>query len=521
MMMTRNWVRFVPNGFSACVLVLLAATYFSTFGDLDYAWQIRTGEIIVRTGNLQPADQFSYTMPGQPLPDFEWLYEVMLWFTWDNFGYGGLKLLKTIFVSATLLLLAWRLRVAGLRWHGIALALTLAVAVLTPAWNLRPMYCTTIGLIVVSGLLHDHCAGRRALPYWLPLLMLLWANMHPAVITGQALLLGAIAWEWANRRLKINRPLDATALRRLTLVGGLGILATFCSTDPLLRLAYPFEPRLAHPIQRSFVEMQPLYTTLLNPPFTSGLIYVVALLVLVSIVLRFRHYRGWEVMMLGALALLANAASRGAQDWLLLMLAVGMPHLVSLFRQAAQTDRRRWWMRGLLQLDSTWRRLWDSPLLRVQKGWPLAAAALLAAVSLIPPLSRQMPMQEERWPLAAMMHLQEQGLHGNFFSPPDYGTYITWRLGDKARCYADTRGFFYPPAMLEDSLYLPQLGPDWRERLDRVLNEYGTDYFVLETTGARGELWRRIQPHVGNDIIYLDEQTVVLRAAVVRKGLAN
>jgi hypothetical protein len=519
-MSTRTWIRWLPNGFSLTVIVLLAANYFSTFGDLDYTWQIRTGEIIVRTGDLRPPDHFSYTMPGQDLPDFEWLYQVILWFLWTHFGYGGLKLLKTVLVSATLLLVAWRLRVARVRWHGIALALTLAVAVLTPAWNLRALYCTTLGLLLVSGWLHDHCNSRRALPWLLPVVMLLWANLHPAVITGQALLLGAIAWEWLNRWLHVNAPLDTSALKRLTLVGGLGLCVTFVSPDPVQRLLYPFQPNLAHPIQRVFVEMQPLYSTLTKAPYTSGVIYVVAALVLLSIVLRFRHYRVWEIMMLAALAALANTASRAAQDWLLIMLALGVPHLVILFRQAVHTDRRRSVVRWLLRCDSAWRRAWDSPMLRVQSLWPVAAVLLLAVVSLIPPWSRRMPMQDDRdWPAAALTYLQHKGIHGNFFGPPDYGAYVTWRLGEHAHCYADTRGFFYPPILLEDSHFVPQLGPQWRERLNRVLDDYATDYFVLETTGPRGELWRCLQPHVGNNVVYLDEQTVVLTAGAVRQGI--
>jgi hypothetical protein len=521
-MPTGTWSRWLPNGFSVAVIVLLAANYFSTFGDLDYTWQVRTGEIIVDTGDWQPVDHFSYTMPGSPLPDFEWFYEVILWVVWDHFGYGGLKLLKTLLVSSTLLLVVWRLRVAKVRWHGIALAMTLAVVTLAPAWNLRPLYCTTLGLLLVSNWLHDHCTGRRPLPWLLVVAMLLWANMHPAVITGQAMLVGAIAWEWVNCRLKVNPPLDAPALRRLTLVGGFGLLATLCSPGPFLRLRYPFQPNLSHPIQRAFAEMQPLWTTVAKAPYTSGLIYVFAALVVLSIVLRFRHYRGWEIMMLAALAALANTAARAAQDWLLVMLALGLPHLVILFRQAVQTDRRRVWVRWLLRLDSGWRRAWDSPLLRVQRVWPLTAVALLLVVSLLPALSRRMPKQDDaEWPTGAMAYLEQKGLHGNFFGPPDYGAYVTWRLGDQARCYADTRGFFFPPVFLEDSHFVPQLGPQWRERLTRILNDYATDYFVLETTGPRGELWRCLQPHVGDEVIYLDGQTVVLSAATVRQGMAR
>src|SRR5438034_1393558 len=127
---------------------------------------------------------------------------------------------------------------------------------LIPTWNLRPFYCTTIGLLLLSGWLHDHCAGRRRLSWEVPLLMLLWGNTHPGVITGQGLLAGAIAWEWLNRRLKVNPPLDSKACWRLTWFGGLGLLASLICPDPVGRLRYTFNPDLVHPIMRGFVEMQ-------------------------------------------------------------------------------------------------------------------------------------------------------------------------------------------------------------------------------------------------------------------------
>jgi hypothetical protein len=243
-------------------------------------------------------------------------------------------------------------------------------------------------------------------------------------------------------------------------------------------------------------------------------------LVGISVVLRFRQYRGWELMLLMGLGWIANTAARAAQDWLLVMLALGMPHLVAMLRQAALTGRRRRWVALALQCDCAWKRAWNSPLLRMQRAWPLAAASLLLGVSLIPAIAKKMPLQDaDEWPTGAAMYLEEHGIRGNFFAPPDYGAYLTWRLGDGARCYADTRGFFIWPMLIEDSHYVPQLGPNWRLRLDRVLNDFATDYFVLETTGPRGALWRRLQPLLASDVIYLDQQTVVLRADDVRRAM--
>ncbi len=75
-------------------------------------------------------ESFSYTIPGTMVHDFEWLYEVVLWETWNLFGFGGLKFLKVIAVVTPLLLVARHLRRENVRWHGIALSLIVAVFVL-------------------------------------------------------------------------------------------------------------------------------------------------------------------------------------------------------------------------------------------------------------------------------------------------------------------------------------------------------------------------------------------------------
>jgi hypothetical protein len=501
-----------PNAVSLLCIVLLAAAYFSPPADLDFTWQIRTGEYIVHTGQLRINDPFSYTIAGRQVPDFEWLYEVGLYGTWSLLGHGGLKLLRVFCIGMPLVIVGRRLWREDVPWYGVALALLIAILVLVGSWNLRALYCTTTGLLLVSGWLHDHCTGRRPLPWLLPVVMLLWANLHPGVITGQGLLAGAIAWEWINRRVRLNTPLSAVACRRLTILGGLGLAATFLSPGPLERLLYPFRPELSHPIMRGFLEMRPPHSLLTTPPYTMFLVYVVAAAVLLTLVLRFRQYRLWEVALLGGVTLLGSYALRAVQDWLLVMLTVGVPHLAVLLRSRQSA--------ALARLDTFCRGLFDAPAFRFQWFWPSAALSFLTMISLVPPLGRAMPVQESReWPIRAADWIAAHGLHGRFFASPNDGAYLIWRFPGQARSYVDTRGFFFPPELIEDSHYLPQLGPDWPHRLRRVL-DYGTDYFLLETNGPQGALWHALQPVI-SDPLYLDKTTVLLRADQVARGLAE
>jgi len=513
-----------PSLLTILLVVLLAASYYAPFADLDFAWQIRTGELVVRTGQLRPPESFTYTIAGNQVPDFEWLYEVVLWAMWSTFGFGGLKLLRLLLVGATLVLLARRLRRDGVAPHGVALCLIFAVYVLSPAWNLRPLYSTSIGLLVLTGWLHDHCTGRRPLPWGLPLLMLAWANLHPGVILGQGLLVGAIAWEWLNSWIRLNEPLNLSACLRLTGTGGLGLIATFVSPDPIERMLYPFRPELAHPIMRVFVEMQPLHAFWSLPPYTPFGAYALAGLSLLTVVCHFRRYRLWEIGLLAGLATLASTAYRSLQDCVLIMLALGVPQLAALLNETAPSllrERRKshFW-KVILQMERRCKRLFARPAFRFQPAWMLGALGLLTALSLVPPLGRRMPRQESgSWPVAAVDWMEQEGVHGRFFAYPDFGAYLTWRLPERVRTYVDTRGFFFPPEFLEDSNSLPQLLPDWPQRLERVLS-LGTDYFLLETTGARGEMWHSFQSYVGAPL-FLDDTCVLLSAEQVRVAAAE
>ena len=514
--------------------ILLSANYFSIMTDLDWSWQIRTGELIVQTGNLRPPEAFSYTIHGQPVHDFEWLYEVSLYYVWSFLGGGGLKFIKMVLVTIPLVLLGWRLRCQGVRWHAIAVSLYVAVWIISTVWNLRALYCTTIGLLLVSGWLHDHCVGRKPLTWWLPVAMLLWSNLHPGVITGQGLLLGAIGIEWASRCLKslnlekntfpmllhlaiplvcglafwvwltpslhagwawlkddvasdltlsdwldmvpgwtvttvgvagsvllgcfaigpvrvfafrwlIDSPLDWSQLKRLTLIGGLGFLATFASPDPIDRLLYPFRPELKHPVQNRFTEMKSLYSFLGSMPLVVEATYVLAGCVLITLVFRSRQYRIWELFLLAGLALLGNLAVRCLMDWTLIMLALAVPKMGNLLLATAQANPRRLITRLCLKCDSFCRRLMDSRFFCFQPAWLLTMVGVFLIISLIPPLANRLPVQESSdWPVAPMEFAAQEGLHGNFFSTPDHGAWIGWRLKEKGLIYTDTRGFFFP-----------------------------------------------------------------------------
>jgi hypothetical protein len=265
--------------------------------------------------------------------------------------------------------------------------------------------------------------------------------------------------------------------------------------------------------------MQPLHAFLFTAPYTPVGAYFLFGLTLVTVVCRFREYRLWEIGLMLGLCGLASAAYRSLQDCVLVLSALAIPHFAAMLSEAAvhlrSAPRRSWIWRNLLRCERRSKLLFSRAVLRFQPGWLLVAVALFSAISLIPPIGRDMPRRDGNgWPIAAVDYIEREGLHGRFFAEPDFGSYLTWRVPDQAQVYVDTRGFFFPPRLLEDSNLLPQLTPGWPERLERVL-ALGTDYFLLETAGDRGEIWRAFQAHVEAPL-YQDELCVLLTANQVR-----
>src|SRR5262249_52737435 len=152
-----------------------------------------------------------------------------------------------------------------------------------------------------------------------------------------------------------------------------GLVATFLAPDPIQRLLYPFQAEIRHPAMRVFAEMQPLAWCAAQAPFVVLGTYVIATLVVISLIRHFRQYRLWEVCLLCMLGLFANLAVRGLQDWLLVMVLLGVPHLSASLRGERPVEVAVRWFR------------W-------QPGWIATVMTSLIAITMFRPFPAEIPI---------------------------------------------------------------------------------------------------------------------------------
>jgi hypothetical protein len=185
----RRWLcsRYFPVLFAALVAGAYLSFSQALFNDGDTSWHLAAGKMILETGSVPGTDPFSFTFFGRPWIAHEWLAEVILaaGFNWNS--WAGVALVTAIAVSALLLILGVELS----RWHQPRRAfasLMVAFILLAPSILARPHVLAWPFLASwVLILLRAREAGRSP-PLALPLVMLVWANLHGSFVLGLLLI---------------------------------------------------------------------------------------------------------------------------------------------------------------------------------------------------------------------------------------------------------------------------------------------------------------------------------------------
>jgi hypothetical protein len=207
----------------AVFIVALAMTACFERAEADTFWQLRAGQDIVRSGHVALVDRFSHTAAGRVWPDHEWLWQAA---TYVVHAIGGMPLLAASMAALVLATFALVSRLTvGPAKEQMAL-IAVAVFVSGAPWSVRPHTFTHLALLATL------MAVVRGRLWPLPLLFVLWTNVHGAVVLGFVVLGAALVVAALAR--------DGAAVARLALVTALCAAATLAG--PLGTRLYTFIP---------------------------------------------------------------------------------------------------------------------------------------------------------------------------------------------------------------------------------------------------------------------------------------
>jgi hypothetical protein len=376
--------------------------------DPDVWWHLRVGQWVVEHGQVTATDPFSRL--DQPWVAYSWLYEVLLYGLYQAFGLAGVVVYRAamaLAVVAAVHALARRLERRFLVATGLTAAAVLAVA---PLFSERPWLFTVLfGTLT----LHAVVALRRGeSPRWvwtLPLVFVVWANVHIQFVYGLILLGLACVAPWIDRLLPAR---SASEGARSALAGASGwslpVLAGLCF---LATFVTPYHARLYLVVVEYATQPGPFrwVNELKAMEFREVSDYVVLALTLAAwFALGRKRWSSFEILLLAGTALLAFRARRDL--WFLVL--ADLVVLASLGPDEVPEQER------------------------FRLGWA-GAAALLAGLALVAfgraatqdlsPAGLQAAV-EKRFPVAAAAHVREHEYKGPLFNDFNWGGYLIWAL---------------------------------------------------------------------------------------------
>ena len=196
---------------AAEVLVLTCAAGFLAKVQSDTWWHLRAGLEMVGSGHLMMADSFSHTAYGAYWPNYEWLSQLLFFGLYRLGGVGALAVFCGALTAAACVMSFGLMR--G-RAEGRALLFLVAALGVARGWAVRPQVISLTLVMATAWLL---VAERRR---WLPLLFLLWANLHGAVAWGVVLLAAdVISNAFGRDKARVRGSLGWAALALLATQG--------------------------------------------------------------------------------------------------------------------------------------------------------------------------------------------------------------------------------------------------------------------------------------------------------------
>ena len=152
-----------------------------TVSETDLGWQMATGRYIVQHHQIPSTTLFTYTVPGST-----WIYPpfsgVIFYLLYLIGGYAALSWFSALACAATVAMAVWR---GG---RVTATFATLAVPAIAFRTVPRADLFTTLLFAAVLVLLVRHYEGHTVRLWLLPILMLLWVNLHHGFVAGLVLM---------------------------------------------------------------------------------------------------------------------------------------------------------------------------------------------------------------------------------------------------------------------------------------------------------------------------------------------
>ena len=471
------WLRWIVPAVPITAAFVLALTRID---DPDAFTHLALGRDLVQHRAFPAHEPFTFVSPEHPYYNPEWLFDVLVFAGWLAGGAAGVIVLKAAIVALAVWIL-WldsrapeepgAVQPAGLLIR--AALLTAIVVMIRHRFVERPDIVLMVFLAFTIYALNAYVSAGRRWIFALPLVQILWTNMHPSVVVGvlpfAAVLGGGVALR-AGVPLVARwwRPADVVApswrkLATITAVLAGVLIASALNPHGLDPLTLPFRLADRPWYRQEILELQPPQPQVWPGPFVMTALLLLSLLATAS--------RLPVIAALVALPFVRLGLS--AVRFVYLLEIVTAPIVARQLVVLAGHARTR--------------------IERAVVGGVAGAAAVAALAAVVLALAGVAPLADdrkaagvgidERWvPDRALRYLDTRGIEGRVFNAFHFGGYVAWRDFPRRVPIIDGRGQA-APSLLEE-IHFARVYP---QHLARLHARYGFEAAVMDYPTYSGD----------------------------------
>ncbi len=460
----------------AILFILLFAMAVRIPLDTDTWWHLRSGEYILAHRSVPLTDPFSLTRLDQPWIDHSWGSQIIMYGFYRLFGGAGQPgdggnvglAVYTALLATAGMVFVYQMCEGNVYLR--AFVVILAAATAAVFWSARPQMTSFFLSTVILYLLYLY-KRRRVDRLWLiPIIMLIWVNLHSGFAIGFILLFGTIAGEVLGRLFDGKNPdvLTWPHIGKLVAITVLALVVLVVNPNTTQMWTYPFRTVGIGVLQQYIQEWaSPDFHRRETWPFVLMLLGTLA-----AVGLSGKRIDWTDLVLVGGTAFMSLYAGRNISTFAVVAAPVLSRHVNVILEERGLRLPRTRPARGIALVVN----------------WLLLLIVILGAggkivLALNPKAVAE--AQIEGLPVKAAAYLNEHKLAGPMFNSYNWGGYLMFAAPEYP-VFVDGRTDLYDDALLTQWLQTMQ-GDHWQD----TFAQWNIRLAVIERDSSLAKLLRQ------------------------------
>jgi len=429
-------------------LTLIFILAHGKVADPDIWWHLHNADYLIQHHSLPGSDMYSFTVPGYPWMNHEWLAELPYYFVWRLLGLSGIDAVAVAVLTLIFLgVLYLSYRECG-NYKAAVLASSYTVFLGRVSFGPRTILFGYVCLVVLLIILQRFRQTGHA-PLWLiPPLFCLWVNTHGSWFIGMIIFSMIVAGGMVRLKWGMidSEPWNTSQRKSILRAWGASVAALFVNPFGARLVFYPLDLAFRQKLNIEHVEE---WVSVNFHDARGKFVIVLLIILLVSSLLRPRR---WTLSEIGV-SLFVLYSGLTYVRFLFLLGIVIAPILAKIF-----------------DFVPPYRRELDTPVINT-------FAILLMISGIVHFWPRESQLQhsvDDQYPIQAISYLQAHPRTGPIVNYYLWGGYLNWK-DPSLKVFVDGRAdIFEYSGVFKDYLSLLMI-----EDPDAILDKYKARYVLL------------------------------------------